>query len=139
MTIREYVEAVKEQLTLPPKTWEKFARQLENELYEMVEAGLSQQEATEKMGPPAELAQQLRERAGAAQKLQQKPGEMPLLLPWAVIFSATLMLVKGVMWLGSHTMGDATLALLGLVLTVISGVAALRYRKPKKEQQDTEE
>ena len=139
MTIREYVEAVKEQLTLPPKTWEKFARQLENELYEMVEAGLSQQEATEKMGPPAELAQQLRERAGTAQKPQQKQGEMPLLLPWAVIFSAALMLVKGVMWLGSHTMGDATLALLGLVLTIISGVTALRYRKPKQEQQDTEE
>ena len=91
------------------------------------------------MGPPAELAQQLRERADAADKPRQKPGEMPLLLPWAVIFSAALMLVKGVMWLGSHTMGDATLALLGLVLTIISGVTALRYRKPKQEQQDTEE
>ena len=139
MTIREYVEAVKAQLSLPPKTWEKIARQLENELYEMVEAGLSQQEATEKMGPPAELAQQLRERADAADKPRQKPGEMPLLLPWAIVFSATLMLVKGIMWVSSRAMGDALLALLGLVLAVLSGVAALRYRKPKAEQQDTEE
>ncbi|MPN37990.1 hypothetical protein SDC9_185511 [bioreactor metagenome] len=104
-----------------------------------MEAGLSQQEATEKMGPPAEVAQQLQERANAAQKPQQKQGEMPLLLPWAIIFSATLMLVKGAMWFGSHAMGDALLALLGLVLAIISAAVALRYRKPKTEQQDTEE
>ena len=139
MTIREYVEAVKAQLSLPPKAWEKVAHQLENELYEMVEAGLSQQEATEKMGPPAEIAQQLQERADAAKKPQQKQGEMPLLLPWAIIFSAMLTLVKGAMWLSSRAMGDALLALLGLVLAIISAAAALRYRKPKTEQQDTEE
>lgn len=133
MTISEYIDAVVSRLDLPEKTVTRIRRELETELYEFVEAGASQQEAVEKAGSVAEMATKLNEKYADTRAKEDAPaGEMPLLLPWYLIFSATLALFKGVQALFfKGTVIDAALALVGLVLTVVFAVQVRRYKKKK--------
>ena len=131
MTIQEYIDAVAAQLDLPEKTVQRIRRELENELYELVQAGADQAAAIEKMGTVEETAAALNEKyADARRREPLKKGEMPLLLPWCLIFSSALGLVKGaqvLFWQGTGF--DAALAVLGLVLTLVSALAVVRYKK----------
>ena len=83
MTIQEYIDAVAERLDLPERVITRIRRDLENELFELVQAGADQQQAIEKMGPVEELAAKLNEKyADTRPQPKSEQGEMPLLLPW---------------------------------------------------------
>ena len=131
MTIQEYIDEVAEQLELPEKVIRRIRKDLENELYEFVQGGADQAGAIEKMGPVEQTAAKLNEKyADTRGKEPLKQGEMPLLLPWCLIFSSALLLVKGaqvLFWQGTGF--DAALAVLGLALTAVSALAVLRYKK----------
>ncbi len=131
MTIQEYIDKVAEQLELPEKVIQRIRKDLENELYEFVQGGADQAGAIEKMGPVERTAAKLNEKyADTRGKEPLKKGEMPLLLPWCLIFSSALLLVKGaqvLFWQGTGF--DAALAVLGLALTAVSALAVLRYKK----------
>ena len=62
MTIQEYIDAVAAQLDLPERVVQRIRRDLENELFELVQAGADQQQAIEKMGPVEEAAAKLNEK-----------------------------------------------------------------------------
>ena len=62
MTIQEYIDAVAAQLDLPERVVQRIRRDLENELFELVQAGADQQQAIEKMGPVEEVAAKLNEK-----------------------------------------------------------------------------
>lgn len=131
MTIQEYIDAVASQLDLPDRVVSRIRRDLENELFELVQAGADQQGAIEKMGPVEEVAAKLNEKyADTKPRPQSEQGEMPLLLPWCLLLSAALLIFKGAaVVMGSRSALDITVAAAGLVLTAISAVAMLRYRK----------
>ena len=64
-----------------------------------------------------------------------KKGEMPLLLPWCLIFSSALLLVKGaqvLFWQGTGF--DAALAVLGLALTAVSALEMCIRDRPGRPQ-----
>ena len=96
-----------------------------------MQGGADQAGAIEKMGPVEQTAAKLNEKyADTRGKEPLKKGEMPLLLPWCLIFSSALLLVKGaqvLFWQGTGF--DAALAVLGLALTAVSALAVLRYKK----------
>lgn len=131
MTIQEYIDAVTQQLQLPPKVVGRIRRDLEDQLFSLVQGGADQQQAVEKMGPAAELAQQLNLKyADTLPKPPLQPGEMPLLLPWCLIFSLILLAVKGAQWLfGQGGFWAGVLAGAGLLLTAASGLAVWHYRR----------
>ena len=131
MTIQEYIDAVAARLDLPERVVNRIRRDLENELFELVQAGADQQQAIEKMGPVEELAAKLNEKyADTRPKPQSEQGKMPLLLPWCLLLSAALLLFKGAaVVMGSRSLFDVTVAAAGLVLTALSAAAMLRYRK----------
>ena len=83
------------------------------------------------MGPVEELADKLNEKyADTRPKSKEEQQQMPLLLPWCLLLSAALLIFKGAaVAMGSRSLFDAAVAAVGLVLTVLSAVAMLRYRK----------
>ena len=131
MTIQEYIDAVAAQLDLPERVVQRIRRDLENELFELVQAGADQQQAIEKMGPVEEVAAKLNEKyADTRPRPKEQQGEMPLLLPWCLLFSVALLVFKGAaVLMGSRSIFDLAVAAAGLVLTAISAAAMLRYRK----------
>ena len=131
MTIQEYIDAVAAQLDLPERVVQRIRRDLENELFELVQAGADQQQAIEKMGPVEEAAAKLNEKyADTRSRPKEQQGEMPLLLPWCLLFSVALLVFKGAaVLMGSRSTFDLAVAAAGLVLTAISAAAMLRYRK----------
>ena len=131
MTIQEYIDAVAARLDLPDRVVNRIRRDLENELFELVQAGADQQKAIETMGPVEELADKLNEKyADTRPKPKEEQQQMPLLLPWCLLLSAALLIFKGAaVAMGSRSLFDAAVAAVGLVLTVLSAVAMLRYRK----------
>ncbi len=131
MTIQEYIDAVAAQLDLPERVVQRIRRDLENELFELVQAGADQQQAIEKMGPVEEAAAKLNEKyADTRPRPKEQQGEMPLLLPWCLLFSVALLVFKGAaVLMGSRSIFDLAVAAAGLVLTAISAAAMLRYRK----------
>ena len=124
MTIQEYIDKVAEQLELP----EKGIQRIRKELYEFAQGGADQAGAIEKMGPVERTAAKLNEKyADTRGKEPLKKGEMPLLLPWCLIFSSALLLVKGaqvLFWQGTGF--DAALAVLGLAL-LLAFVVLVEY------------
>ena len=131
MTIQEYIDAVAERLDLPERVITRIRRDLENELFELVQAGADQQQAIEKMGPVEELAAKLNEKyADTRPQPKSEQGEMPLLLPWCLLLSAALLIFKGAaILMGSRSTFDFSVAAVGLVLTAFSVAAMLKYRK----------
>ena len=131
MTIQEYIDAVAAQLDLPERVVQRIRRDLENELFELVQAGADQQQAIEKMGPVEEAAAKLNEKyADTRPRPKEQQGEMPLLLPWCLLFSVALLVFKGAaVLMGSRSIFDLAVAAAGLVLMAISAAAMLRYRK----------
>ena len=134
MTIQEYIDAVASRLDLPERVVGRIRKDLENELFELVQAGADQEGAIEKMGPVEEVAARLNEKyADTRPRPQAAQGEMPLLLPWCLLLSAALLIFKGAaVAMGSRSLFDLTVAFVGLVLTAVSAGAMLRYRKKKK-------
>ena len=130
MTIQEYIDAVAAQLDLPERVVGRIRKDLENELFELVQAGADQQGAIEKMGPVEEVAAELNEKYADTRPRQQAQGEMPLLLPWCLLLSAALLVFKGAaVAMGSRSLFDLAVAFAGLILTAVSAAAMLRYRK----------
>lgn len=96
MTIQEYIDAVAARLDLPDRVVNRIRRDLENELFELVQAGADQQKAIETMGPVEELADKLNEKyADTRPKSKEEQQQMPLLLPWCLLLSAALLIFKG--------------------------------------------
>ena len=134
MTIAEYLDAVTAALDLPEKVVARVRKELENELYEFVEAGASQQEAVEKAGPVAEVAARLNEKYADTRPAEGESSrkEMPLLLPWCLLFAITLTAVKGVqtLFFGGSAL-DAALTAAGLVMLIVCIAQMRRYKKKK--------
>lgn len=136
MTLEEYISEVMQAVDVADTTKKRIRNQLETELFGMIEAGKTPEEAMNQMGYYEEVAAKLMQQYDEdVRKKQEGDGQPPMIFAWGAMFSILLFVIKGLQYfLLGHKQFDALGMAVGFLGMVASGVYLLWFIKNKKKQ-----
>lgn len=136
MTLEEYIGEILQGVDVSDVTKERIRNELETELFQMIEAGKTPEEAMNKMGYHEEVAAKLMQQYDEdVRKKQEGDGQPPMIFAWGAMFSILLFVIKGLQYfLLGHKQFDGLGMMVGLVGMAASGIYLLWFIRNKKKK-----
>lgn len=136
MMLEEYISEVMQAVDVSETTKGRIRNQLETELFQMIEAGKTPEEAMNKMGYYEEVAAKLMQQYDDdVRKKQEGDGQPPMIFAWGAMFSVLLFVIKGLQYfLLGHKQFDALGMIVGFLGVIASGIYLLWFIKNKKKR-----
>ena len=136
MTLEEYISEVMQAVDVSETTKGRIRNQLETELFQMIEAGKTPEEAMNKRGYYEEVAAKLMQQYDDdVRKKQEGDGQPPMIFAWGAMFSILLFVIKGLQYfLLGNKQFDALGMIVGFLGVIASGIYLLWFIKNKKKR-----